>query len=92
MDKLSYVGPPRTLELFRMFLDASSKGEHAVLILETKKSTVTSKFRCVETFAGTPVEDQPKIKKRKVNSARARRSQLRLEQFQQKKEKETKVI
>ena len=82
-------GPPRTLELFRMFLDASSKGEQAVLILETKMKTVTSKFRCVESFSGDPVEHTARnTKKKKENPARARRSKLRLEQFQLKKEQE----
>ena len=85
MAKLSsdVMGPSRTLELFRMFLDACSKGEQAVLILETKMKTVTSKFQCVESFSGDPVEAIARnTKKKKENPARAKRSKLRLEQFQ----------
>ena len=86
------VGPPRTLELFRMFLDASSKGVQAELLLETRRKTVTSKFWCVESFSGDPVEAVPRKQKRKENPSRARRSRLRMEQFQIKKKKERSMV
>ena len=43
-----------------MFLDACSKGEQAVLIMETKMKTVASKFPCVESFSGDLVETHTK--------------------------------
>ena len=73
------VGPTRTLELLRMFMDASSKGVQAELFLEPRRKTVTSKFWCVESFSGEPVEAMPRQQKRKENASRARRSRLRME-------------
>ena len=79
--------PPQVLDLLRIFLDASSRGEQAVLVLETRNSTLTTKFRTVETLTGAPATTRT----RKKNPARARRSQLRLEKFQKKKEEEKKA-
>ena len=44
--------PPRVLELLEAFLSASSRGEHALLILETRKTSISMKYRSVETFTG----------------------------------------
>ena len=46
--------PPRMLDLLRMFLAASSRGEHTVLALESRKGTIKTKYRCVENLAGIP--------------------------------------
>ena len=78
--------PPRVMDLLKMFLAASSRGEQAVLILETRQKTLTTKFRSVEKVAGTHAPlTTPSTKKRRNNPARARRSQLRLEEFTRKK-------
>ena len=78
--------PPQVLVLLRIFLDASSRGEQAVLVLETRNSTLTTKYRTVENLTGAPVTTRT----RRKNPARARRSQLRLEEFQKKKEEKKK--
>ena len=79
--------PQRMLDLLRMFLAASSRGEHTVLVLESRKSTITTKYRCVENLAGTPASPSTSRTdpKKKMNPARARRSRLRLEEFIKKK-------
>ena len=78
--------PPRVMDLLRMFLAASSRGEEAVLILETRKRIMTTKFKSVEAVAGNPVPAATyTVPSKKVNPARARRSKLRLEQFVKKK-------
>ena len=78
--------PPRVMDLLRMFLAASSRGEQAVLVLETRNATLTTKYKSVETVAGAPANKIPSsVPSRKVNPARARRSRARLEKFTQKK-------
>ena len=79
--------PARVMELLRMFLAASSRGEQACLVLETRKRTVTTKFRSVETVAGNSATASPTTQaiKSKMNPARARRSKLRLEEFNRRK-------
>ena len=80
--------PPRVMDLLRIFLAASSRGEQAVLVLETSKTTVTTKYRSVETLAGAPATTNA-YAERKRNPARARRSHIRLDEFmRRKKEKE----
>ena len=79
--------PPRVMELLRIFLAASSRGEEAVFVLETRQKKLTTKFRCMETVAGNPATTTTNTKQR-VNPARARRSRLRLEKFNQQKVKE----
>ena len=76
--------PPRVMEMLRMFLAASSRGEEALFVLETRKNKMTTKFRIVETMAGAPANTSMNPI-RKVNPARARRSKLRLEKFNLKK-------
>ena len=70
-----------------MFLAASSRGEQACLVLETRKRTLTTKFRSVETVAGNSATASPTTQaiKSKMNHARARRSKLRLEEFNRRK-------
>ena len=83
--------PNSVLDIVRMFLAANNRGEHAVLILETKNQQLKTKYRTVEKVAGAPATvNTPASQgdKRKVNPARARRSRLRLEQFQNRKEEE----
>jgi hypothetical protein len=86
VDKSSEDVPPRVMEMLRMFLAASCRGEQAVLVLETRNKTLTTKYRCVETMAGVPSKAQTSTVpiKKKVTPARARRSKLRLEKFQKK--------
>ena len=69
--------PPRVMEMLRIFLDASSRGEEACLVLETRKGQLTTKYRCVENVPGVPAAQTAK----NVNPARARRSKARLEKF-----------
>ena len=78
----------RVMEIVRMFLSASNRGEHAVLVLESRKQQITTKYRSVERKAEAPASTSTTSTKKKMNPARARRSKLRLEQFLAKKEKE----
>ena len=76
----------RVLDMVRIFLASSSRGDHTVLVLESRKQEITTKYTSVETKAGTPATTSTSSKKK--NPARARRSRLRLEQFNKKKEEE----
>ena len=78
----------RVLDIVRMFLAASHRGDHAVLVLESRKQQITTKYRSVERKAGAPASTSTTSAKKKMNPARARRSKLRLEQFNKKKEDE----
>ena len=82
------------MELLKIFLAARSRGKDAVLILETRRKTISTKYRTAENAAGAPAAtNTPALKKRRKNPARARRSKLRLEEFTRKKveEKEPKT-
>ena len=68
-----------------IFLDARARGEQAVLVLETRNSALTTKYRTEATLTGAPATTRT-IRK---NPARARRSQLRLEAFREKKLQES---
>ena len=70
--------PSRVMELLKIFLAASSRGEQAVLVLETKGRTLTTKFRNVESVVGTPAiaNTCDTIRKKKFNPARVRRFQI----------------
>ena len=46
--------PSRVLDLLKTFLAANSRGETAVLVLETKNKAVNTKYRSVDTEAGSP--------------------------------------
>ena len=65
--------PPRVMEMFRIFLDASSRGEEACLVLETRIGQLTTKYRCRENVPGVRAQTA-----NNVNPARARRSKTRL--------------
>jgi hypothetical protein len=83
--------PPRVMDLLRIFLAASSRGEEATLILETRKSVIFAKFRSVESIAGVPAAPTNiPVRKSKKNPARARRSRLQLEKFMERKVDEKK--
>ena len=83
--------PVQVLDQLRIFLAASSRGEEAVLILETRKNKLTTKYRSVELFVESPASTIPSTKpNRKVNPARAKRSKLRMELFTKRKLEEKK--
>ena len=63
----------------------SNRGDHAVLVLGSKKQQITTKYRSVEARTGTPVPTSSTTTKRR-NPARDRRSKLLLEQFNAKKD------
>ena len=78
--------PPGVMDLLRIFLAARSRGEDAVLILETRRKTLSTKYRSDENSAGAPAAtNTPPLKKRSKNPARVERSRLRLEKFIKKK-------
>ena len=78
--------PPSVQDLLRIFLAASSRGEHASLVLESRRKTITSKYRCVEMLAGTPAPTiTPRNMQKKMNPARQRRSRIRQEEYFRKK-------
>ena len=56
-------------------------------ILKSRKSTITTKYRCVENLAGVPASSSTSTNGpiEESNAARARRSKLRLEEFIKKK-------
>ena len=45
--------PQRVLDMVRMFLASSTRGDHSVLTLETRDPRIVTKYRSVETVAGT---------------------------------------
>ena len=77
--------PSGVLDLLRIFLAASSRGESAIITLETRKKEITSSYRSVNV-TGSPATTNTENKKCKKNPARVRRSRLRLEQFLKRKE------
>ena len=84
--------PPRVLDLLKMFLAANTRGEQAVLILETRNRTLTTKYRCVEPMSGAPACASTSISNKEVNNARARRSKIRLEKFMERKIAEKDIV
>ena len=84
--------PPRVLDLLRMLLSANSRNEQAVLVLETRNGSLSTKFKSVESLTGNPVVTSSQNRpSKKVSPSRARRSKLRMEQFIQKKLEKKKV-
>ena len=67
---------PRVMEMLRIFLDASSRGEEACLVLETRKGQLTTKYRCRENVPGVPAQTA-----KNMNPAGARRSKPSLDKF-----------
>ena len=78
--------PSSVMEMLEIFLAASSRGEHATLILESRMKKLTTKYRCVEKVAESPApHDKSKSEKKRQNPSRQRRSKLRLETFLKRK-------
>ena len=50
--------PTGVLNMLRIFLAARSRGEDAILILETKERNLSTKYRSTEHAAGAPVNKQ----------------------------------
>ena len=74
------------MDLLRIFLGASSRGEGAVLTLETRRTELSGIYRSGNK-AGSPAPTNAENKKKcKKNLARVQRSRLRLEQFLKRKE------
>ena len=92
VDESSGTVPPGILEMLKIFLAASSRGDQAVLILETRNRTLTTKYRCVEPMSGAPACPSTSISNKEVNNARARRSKLRLEKFMKRKIAEKDIV
>ena len=67
--------PPSVLDVLRLFLVASSRGEQVSLVLESRKKTMTSKYRCFGSMTGSPVTANTAPTQKK------RRSKLRQEKF-----------
>ena len=82
--------PKRMMDMLRMFLAASSAGEHCVFVLESKNKMISTKYRSVEVAPGTPVHSHGSGIPKKKNPAGARRSKLRLEEFLKKKREASK--
>ena len=82
--------PQRLLDMLRIFLVASKRGDNATLILETRSKNIIMKYRSVEPVAGLSATTNipASSTKRRINPARARRSLDRLEKFKKKKEEE----
>ena len=79
--------PPWLIYLLKIFLDSSSRGEEAVLDLETRKKVISKKFRSDEKPAGVPAAPSNiTFPKKKKNPARVSRWRLRLEQIKVRKE------
>ena len=77
--------PPGIMDLIKIFLSAKSRGENAVLILEARDKTISTKYRSAEPETGVPVAVRSHETKRRKNPARIQRSRLRLEKFMQMK-------
>jgi hypothetical protein len=73
--------PPSVLDLLKIFLASSSRGEKAILILETKNKAIKTKYMTMDTVVGSPAAPTS-----------TRRSKLRLEAFKEKKTAEKKQL
>ena len=51
-DSVDQDVPQRLLDMLRIFLAASKIGDHAVLILETRRKDIVTKYRSVDPVAG----------------------------------------
>ena len=81
----------RMLDMVKMFLAASKRGDKTVLILESRNQKIFTKYRSIETVTGPTATTSPSTttsSMRRTNPSRAKRSRLRLEKFNQKKEDE----
>ena len=82
----------RVLDMVKMFLAASKRGDNTVLNLESRNKQIITNYRSVEKVTGSTATTSPSTAKqsssRRKNPSRAKRSRLRLEKFNQKKEDE----
>ena len=82
----------RMLDMVKMFLAASTRGDKTVLILESRNQKIFTKYRSMETVTGPTATTSPSTtatsSTRRKNPSRAKRSRLRLEKFNQKKDDE----
>ena len=79
------------LDMVKMFLAASKRGDKTFLILESRNQKIFTKYRSMETVTGPTATTSPSTttsSMRRTNPSRAKRSRLRLEKFNQKKEDE----
>ena len=51
--------PPGVMELLKIFLAARSRGEDSVLILDTRRKTISTKYRTAENAVGAPAATKP---------------------------------
>ena len=80
--------PPSVRDVLRIFLAASTRGEHVTLVLESKMMNLTSKYRCVERVTGPPGTPKSSSNQKKKNPSQLRRSKLRQEAFFRRKQRE----
>ena len=79
----------RVLDMVKMFLAASKRGDNTVLTLESRSKQIITKYRSVEKVTGPTATTSPSTatqSSRRKNPSRARRSRLRMEKFNQKKD------
>ena len=84
--------PPCVLDLLKIFLASSSRGEKAILILETQNKAIKTKYRSMDPADGSPAVPTSTNTRRRKNPAQVRRSKLRLVAFKKKKIAEKKQL
>ena len=57
--------PSRGMEIVKIFLAASSRGDTTSFILETSKGKLITKYRSVENVAGVPASNSTHTKRRR---------------------------
>ena len=77
--------PPSVMDMLRLFLAASTRGEDISLVLESRMGTITTKYRCVGKVAGTSAAPSNTSRQPKMKPARLWKSKLRQEEFSRKK-------
>ena len=84
--------PPSVLDLLKIFLASRSRGEKAMLILETQNKAIKTKYRSMDTAVGSPAALTSTNTRKRKNPAQVRRSKLRLEAFKERKIAEKKQL
>ena len=65
--------PTRVLDLLKIFLAASSRGERAVLVLDTRSKALTTKYRSLDdAVIGVPVPSTKNTVKKKSPASQTR--------------------
>ena len=64
--------PQSVLDLLKIFLASRSRGEKAMLILETQNKAIKTKYRSMDTAVGAPAAPTS-TKTRRKNPAQVRR-------------------